>query len=124
MKASARSCCTLACCKSGCRAGCVEANKENAMTNNLLTPILNDRTRSVNFFNGRLLTGEDLTAEQQANRVAHSLLGQAIGSGVAYGLEVAESSQLSQVATPVLSIKRGLAVNANGGTLLLDNDVD
>ena len=38
------------------------------MPNNLLTPIVNDRTRSVNFFNGRLLTGEDLTAEQQANR--------------------------------------------------------
>lgn len=94
------------------------------MPNNLLTPIVNDRTRSVNFFNGRLLTGEDLTAEQQANRVAHSLLGQAIGSGVAYGLEVSESATLSQVAAPVLSIKRGLAINPNGGSLLLDNDTD
>jgi hypothetical protein len=94
------------------------------MPNNLLTPIVNDRTRSVNFFNGRLLTGEDLTAEQQANRVAHSLLGQAAGSGVAYGLEVSESAALSQIASPVLSIKRGLAINSNGGTLLLDNDTD
>ena len=94
------------------------------MPNNLLTAIVNDRTRSVNFFNGRLLTGEDLTAEQQANRVAHGLLGQAIGSGVAYGLEVSKSAALNQVATPVLSIKRGLALNSNGGTLLLDNDTD
>ena len=94
------------------------------MPNNLLTPIVNDRTRSVNFFNGRLLTGEDLTAEQQANRVAHSLLGQAMGSGVAYGLEVSESATLSQIASPVLSIKRGLAINSNGGTLLLDHDTD
>lgn len=94
------------------------------MLNNLLTPIVNDRTRSVNFFNGRLLTGEDLTAEQQANRTAHSLLGQAIGPGVAYGLEVQESASLSQVAVPVLSIKRGLAINPNGGALLLDNDTD
>jgi hypothetical protein len=78
----------------------------------------------VNFFNGRLLTGEDLTVEQQANRVAHSLLGQAVGSGVAYGLEVTESATLSQVASPVLSVKRGLAINPNGGTLLLDNDTD
>ena len=70
------------------------------MANNLLTPIVNNRTRSVNFFNGRLLTGEDLTAEQQANRVAHSLLGQAAGAGVAYGLEVSESATLSQVARP------------------------
>lgn len=94
------------------------------MANNLLTPIVNNRTRSVNFFNGRLLTGEDLTAEQQANRVAHSLLGQAAGAGVAYGLEVSESATLSQVASPVLSITRGLAINSNGGTLLLDSDTD
>jgi hypothetical protein len=94
------------------------------MASNLLTPILNDRTRSVNFFNGRLLTGEDLTAEQKANRVAHSLLGQAVGSGVAYGLEVSESGALSQTAAPVVTIKQGLAINPNGGTLLLDNDVD
>lgn len=94
------------------------------MANNLLTPIVNNRTRSVNFFNGRLLTGDDLTAEQQANRVAHSLLGQAVGSGVAYGLEVSESATLSQVASPVLSITRGLAINSNGGTLLLDSDTD
>src|SRR5262249_31511792 len=39
-------------------------------------------------------------------------------------LEVEESASLSQVATPVLSIKRGLALNPNGGTLLLDNDTD
>src|SRR4030081_3451367 len=94
------------------------------MANNFLTPIVNNRTRSVNFFNGRLLTGEDLTAEQKVNRVAHSLLGQAVGSGVAYGLDVAESAQLSTVQIPVLSIKQGLAINPNGGTLLLDNDVD
>ncbi len=94
------------------------------MPSNLLTPIVNDRTRSVNFFNGRLLTGEDLTAEQQANRVAHSLLGQATGSGVAYGLEVSVSAALNQIAAPVLSVKRGLAINCNGGTLLLDNDTD
>lgn len=94
------------------------------MANNLLTPIVNSRTRSVNFFNGRLLTGEDLTAEQQANRVAHSLLGQAVGTGVAYGLEVSESATLSQVASPVLSVTRGLAINSNGGTLLLDSDTD
>jgi hypothetical protein len=94
------------------------------MANNLLTPILNDRMRSVNFFNGRLLTGEDLTAEQKANRVAHSLLGQSIGSGIAHGLEVSESTTLSNALKPVLRITRGLAINPNGGTLLLDNDTD
>lgn len=94
------------------------------MTENLLTPIVNNRTLSVNFFNGRLLTGEDLTAEQKVNRVAHSLLGQGIGSGVAYGLEVSESAKLSTPQAPVLSVKQGLAINPNGGTLLLDSDTD
>ncbi|HLK69141.1 MAG TPA: hypothetical protein VKU19_37165 [Bryobacteraceae bacterium] len=93
-------------------------------TNNLFTPILNDRTRSVNFFNGRLLTGEDLTSEQKANRVAHALLGQAVGSGVVYGLTVSESTQLSSVQTPVVTIRKGLAINPNGAALLLDNDTD
>ena len=38
------------------------------MPNNLLTPIVNDRTRSVNFFNGRLLT--DFDAKPVATRQA------------------------------------------------------
>src|SRR5215831_11331701 len=113
-KVSARFCCTRACCRSGCKAVCAEGNRRNAMPNNLLTPIVNDRTRSVNFFNGRLLTGEDLTAEQQANRVAHSLLGQSIGPGVAYGLEVSESTVSSTKKAPVLAVTRGLAINPNG----------
>jgi hypothetical protein len=94
------------------------------MAQDLLSPILNNRTRSVNFFNGRLLTGEDLTAEQQANRVAHGLLGQSIGSGVAYGLEVSESKVSSKVTAPVLAVTRGLAINRNGTALLLDQDTE
>jgi hypothetical protein len=90
------------------------------MATNLLTPILNDRTRSINFFNGRLLTGEDLTAEQKANRAAHALLGQGVGSGVAYGLTVSESALLSSIPSPVVTITPGLAINPNGGILLLD----
>jgi hypothetical protein len=94
------------------------------MAINLQTPILNTRTRSVNFFNGRLLTGEDLTAEQQANRVAHNLLGQAAGSGVVYGLEVKESVLSSSVPTPVLAVSKGLAFNRVGAALLLADDTE
>ncbi len=94
------------------------------MATNLQTPILNSRTRSINFFNGRLLTGDDLTAEQQANRAAHALLGQAAGWGIVYGLEVQESAQLSTVQAPVLNIRKGLAVNRRGVTLLLTDDAD
>src|SRR5262245_27316945 len=91
---------------------------------NLLQPVLNDRTRSVNFFNGRLLAGEDLTTEQQTNRVAHNLLGQAIGDGVAYGLEVRESFRSSTTQSPVLTVTRGLAINRTGTTLMLESDTE
>lgn len=94
------------------------------MATNLQTPILNNLTRSVNFFNGRLLTGEDLTAEQQTNRAAHNMLGQAIGSGVVYGLEVSQSVKLSSPQTPVLTVTKGLAINRGGAQLLLAADTD
>ncbi len=94
------------------------------MANNLLTPILNDLRVSVNFVNGRVLTGEDLTTEQKVNRVMDGLLGQAIGSGVAYGLEVSVSDKSSTIPNPVLAVTAGLALNRNGGALLLENDTE
>ncbi len=94
------------------------------MTVELLKPVLADRTRSINFFNGRLLTGDDLTAEQKANRVAHTLLGQAVGDGVVYGLEVSVSAQSSLIQSPVLAVTHGLAINRKGTALLLDSDTE
>jgi hypothetical protein len=92
------------------------------MPTNLETPILNDQTLAINFFNGRLLSGEDLTTEQLANRRAHQLLGQSIGDGVVRGLEVDEAAGVSSIAQPVLLVKSGLAVNRNGNELLLSTD--
>ena len=45
----------------------------------LQNPILDGGIRSVNFFNGRLLTARDLSREQDANREATNRLGQALG---------------------------------------------
>jgi len=54
------------------------------MTNTQVrTPILEGGIQSINFFNGRLLSGEDLSQEQLANLQARHLLGKAIGDGVA-----------------------------------------
>lgn len=89
----------------------------------LLEPVLNDITRSVNFFNGRLLTAEALTAEQQGNRAGRKLLGKALGAGIAYGLEVSESREFSSPQAPVLAVKAGLAINTFGQPLLLADDV-
>jgi hypothetical protein len=94
------------------------------MAVNLQTPILSTRTRSINFFNGRLLAGEDLTTEQKTNRIAHTLLGQAVGDGVVYGFEVKESALSSTTQAPVLVVTQGLAVNKNGAALLLDTDTE
>ena len=94
------------------------------MAVNLFTPIVNSRTPAVNFFNGRLLSGEDLTTEHQSNRAARALLGQAIGPGVVYGYQVTESIASSSAQAPVLAITKGLAVNRNGGSLLLDTDTE
>ena len=91
---------------------------------NLQTAILNNRTRSVNFFNGRLLSGEDLTTEQQANRAGRSVLGRAIGSGVAHGLEVEVSALANTVQNPVLTVRKGLAINPGGASLQLQADTD
>src|SRR6476660_9727127 len=94
------------------------------MAVDLLKPVLSSRARSINFFNGRLLAGEDLTTEQKANGVAHNLLGQAAGDGVVYGLEVKASGKSSTLLSPVVSVTQGLAVNKNGGSLTLDADTE
>jgi hypothetical protein len=85
---------------------------------------LDQGLRSINFFNGRLLSGEDLTAEQVANREGRQRLGQALGDGIAYGLEVSQTPGANSPATPVVTVTPGLAVNRRGQTLLLPTSVD
>jgi hypothetical protein len=85
----------------------------------LLTPILGDGVRTVNFFNGRMLSGEDMSDEQEAQRRGRKLLGQAVGEGIAFGLEVAETVGLSTRQSPVVTVEAGLAVNRRGQTLKL-----
>jgi hypothetical protein len=92
------------------------------MANSLFTPILNDRTRAPHFFNGRLLTGETMTDEQRAQRVSNELLAQAVGDGVAYGLEVSRATLVDTFDRPVVTVKSGVAINRRGEILLLDSD--
>lgn len=95
------------------------------MTNTQVrTPILEGGIQSINFFNGRLLSGEDLSQEQLANLQARHLLGKAIGDGVAYGLEVKESAGISKKEAPVVTVHKGLALNREGNALQLKSDVD
>jgi len=87
-------------------------------------PVTDGGIASVNFFNGRLLTGEDLSREQRAAREGARRLGRALGSGVAFGLEVSEASGVSAKGRPVLRVEPGLAVNAEGAALELPDRTD
>jgi hypothetical protein len=89
----------------------------------LQQPVLDSGIRSINFFNGRLLSARDLTREQSAYREGDKRLGKAIGEGVAYGLEVSPAST-SRKDSPAVSVEAGLAINRNGQTLALSARTD
>ena len=89
----------------------------------LQQPILDGGIRSINFFNGRLLSARDLTREQSAYREADRRLGQAVGEGIAYGLALSKSPDSTQE-SPVVTVESGLAVNRLGQTLMLTGKTD
>jgi hypothetical protein len=94
------------------------------MKHQLCEPILDNGLRTTNFFNGRLLAAEDLQTLQDADRQHRAALGQAIGSGVLAGLEVAIETNGADGADAVVSVSPGLAVTGSGQTLQLTTGVD
>lgn len=95
------------------------------MTTRQITEMIYDQSlRSVNFFNGRLLTAEDLSKEQAGSREERRRLGRALGAGVAWGLEVSMTAGADQVREPSVTITPGLAIDRRGQTLLLEETVD
>jgi hypothetical protein len=94
------------------------------MSKRLLEPILSGGIRNNYFFNGRLLSAEDLREEQEANAQGHRRLGQAIGEGVAFGLYVSETVGTSTKSAPVITVEPGLCVNRRGVALALSEATD
>lgn len=96
------------------------------MSRKLSEPILDgDSVRSnffSNFFNGRLLTADALSADQLANREQRRLLGRAAGEGVVEGLEVSVVSAGGAGSQPVVSVTKGLALSRAGQALRLLSD--
>jgi hypothetical protein len=81
--------------------------------------------QGTNFFNGRLLSAEDLRSEQKLGEQTRRLLGRSLGDGVAYGLEVSiGSAGVPGGSPPVLHIQPGLAVNRSGHAMSLAQPVD
>jgi hypothetical protein len=87
-------------------------------------PVLEDGIAFTSYFNGRLLSGEDLSRDQQGHREARRRLGQAMGVGVGFGLEVFEASGESTRTSPVITIQPGVAVNRRGQALALRSQID
>ena len=73
----------------------------------------------ISFWNGRVLTAEDLRAEQAANQLGRNRLGRAIGSGVISGLAVRAGADPARV-----EVTAGLAVDRTGQVIELPVDVD
>jgi hypothetical protein len=89
------------------------------------TPVISGAAlRSINFFNGRLLTGDDLAGEQSAQAARLRRVGQLIGEGVAYGLEVRETAGSSTAQNPIVTVAAGLALSRSGLALALPANVD
>lgn len=86
-------------------------------------PLPEGGIRTVNFFNGRLLTGSDMGREQAARREADARIGLALGDGVAQGLYVAFAGRIAPNNRPAATVSAGLAVNREGRTLRLAQDV-
>jgi hypothetical protein len=90
----------------------------------LLEPFLQGGIRNTNFFNGRLLSAEDLRTEQAASRQQRAQLGRAVGAGVVSGLDVeAGAPDEKTSATTVLNVSAGLALNERGQALELPQEM-
>lgn len=95
------------------------------MAQALLQPIFETDPASPHFFHGRLLSAEDLRAEQKFHALCRHRLGRAVGDGVVEGLEVDRTPQGSTTAgQPTLRVRAGVAVNRRGHVLALADAAD
>ena len=88
----------------------------------LLQPILEGGLERNNFFNGRLLSAEDLRTEQAATREQSSRIARTIGDGIAWGLGVSVASVGPE--RPRVLVRSGLAINRLGNLLRLPESAE
>jgi hypothetical protein len=90
----------------------------------LLEPVLTGGIRDTHFFNGRILTADDLRTMQSASRLHDAQLGRAVGAGVVYGLDVTLLSTDPVTGRVVLRVTSGLAFNQLGDAVALGASID
>ena len=82
-------------------------------------PVSDGGIESVNFFNGRLLTGGDMQREQRARRGSEARLGEALGDGIAFGLDVSALPPDADDSLASIRVQPGLAISRTGQLLRL-----
>lgn len=82
----------------------------------LLQTILSGGIQRTNFFNGRILTRDDMKKEQEACIETNKRTNKAAGEGVVHGLEVRSVGTEND---PVVSVEPGMAISRSGSTLYL-----
>jgi hypothetical protein len=87
------------------------------MSSQFLEANFNGGLQSPHYFNGRLLSAEDLQASQMAVLARQNWLGQANGYGVIEGLMVTQIGEIS------VQITAGLALNQQGQVVRLPSDI-
>ncbi len=87
-------------------------------TTALNAPVVENGLERIPFFNGRVLTAEDLKTEQEANATERHRLGRALGSGVLEGLFV----RLGDTPNTV-TVEAGQALAPSGRVLELPREV-
>lgn len=88
----------------------------------LLEPITEKGIRNTNFFEGRLLSGKDLSEQETANKQHRQQLGKILGHGVVEGLEVSVENVGTGTADPVVRVSKGMAITLDGEVLELPID--
>ncbi len=83
----------------------------------LLEPLFTDGIAAPNYFNGRILSAEDLSLASTAQRQVDRLLGQAVGEGIVQGLEVSVVPDVD--GAPAVRVEAGLAINRRGAVVWL-----
>ena len=92
------------------------------MATELLQPVVDEGVRLTHFFNGRVLTAEDLRREQDAAAGRHRGLAAAAGDGVVHGLEVTPATRAFP--SPTVRVSAGLAFNRDGDPVALPREVE
>ena len=105
------------------------------MATELLQAVVEDGVRLTHFFNGRVLTAEDLRREQDAARARHRGLALGIGDGVVRGMEVRVANAAvagapggttldgSAPSVPTVRVEAGIAFNRDGDRVELPRAV-